>query len=157
MSDRPFPDDFVWGAATAAYQVEGAFDEDGRGPSVWDTFCRKPGAVFEGHSGDVACDHYHRYRDDIALMKKLGIGAYRFSVAWTRVLPAGVGEVNRKGLDFYDRLVDELLRQGIAPLCTIFHWDYPQALYAKGGWLNRDSPDWFAEYTEVLATTLGDR
>jgi beta-glucosidase len=158
MSDRqPFPEDFVWGAATAAYQVEGAFDEGGRGPSVWDTFSRKPGAVFEGHTGDVACDHYHRYREDIALMKELGIGSYRFSVAWTRVLPAGVGEVNRKGLDFYDRLVDELLRQGIAPLCTIFHWDYPQALYAKGGWLNRDSPDWFAEYTEVLATTLGDR
>src|SRR5438105_11989891 len=123
MHEMSFPPHFLWGAATAAYQVEGGADAHGKGPSIWDMFCRKPGAVFEGHSGDVACDHYHRYQDDVALMKALGIRSYRFSISWTRVLPDGVGHVNRKGLDFYDRLVDELLRHGIEPLCTVFHWD----------------------------------
>ena len=146
---RSFPKDFVWGAATASYQVEGAANEDGKGPSVWDVFCKKKGAVFEGHTGDVACDHYHRYKEDVALMKALGVKSYRFSVSWPRVLPEGTGAVNAKGLDFYSRLVDELLKNGIAPLCTLFHWDYPQALYKRGGWLNRDSADWFAEYTAV--------
>jgi beta-glucosidase len=153
----PFPDDFVWGVATASYQVEGAAAEDGKGPSVWDVFCKRKGAVYEGNTGDVACDHYHRYKEDIALMKALGAKSYRFSVSWPRVLPEGIGAVNDKGVDFYSRLVDELLKNGIKPLCTIFHWDYPQALYKKGGWLKRDSADWFAEYTGVLADKLGDR
>lgn len=153
----PFPKNFAWGVATAAYQIEGAAIEDGRGPSVWDVFCKKKGAVFEGHTGDTACDHYHRYKEDIALMKALGVKAYRFSVSWTRVLPDGTGAVNDKGLDFYSRLVDELLKSGITPMCTVFHWDYPQALYQRGGWLNRDSADWFADYTKVVADKLSDR
>ena len=152
-----FPKDFVWGAATASYQIEGAAYEDGKGASVWDVFCKKKGAVFEGHTGDVACDHYHRYKEDLALLKQLGAKSYRFSVSWPRILPEGVGTVNAKGVDFYDRLVDEILRHDIKPLCTVFHWDYPQALYKRGGWLNRDSADWFAEYTAVVASKLGDR
>jgi beta-glucosidase len=152
-----FPKDFVWGAATAAYQVEGAAAEDGKGPSVWDVFCKKKGAVFDGHTGDVACDHYHRYKEDVALLKALGAKSYRFSVSWPRVLPNGVGAVNEKGVDFYKRLCDDLEKNGIQPFCTIFHWDYPQALYKKGGWLNRDSADWFAEYTTLLADRLSDR
>jgi beta-glucosidase len=152
-----FGKDFVWGAATAAYQVEGAAAEDGRGPSVWDVFCKKPGAVFEGHTGDIACDHYHRYKEDVALMKALGITSYRFSVSWTRVIPEGVGKRNTKGFDFYSRLVDELLQAGISPLCTLFHWDFPQALYLRGGWLNRDVAGWFADYAAAVADRLGDR
>ncbi|MES1209255.1 MAG: GH1 family beta-glucosidase [Pseudomonadota bacterium] len=152
-----FPKDFVWGVATASYQVEGASAEDGKGPSVWDVFSKKPGAVFEGHTGDVACDHYHRYKEDIALMKRLGATSYRFSVSWPRVLPAGTGAPNPKGLDFYSRLVDELARNGIAPMCTLFHWDFPQALYQRGGWLNRDVAGWFADYAAVVADKLGDR
>ena len=152
-----FPKDFVWGVATAAYQVEGAAAEDGRGPSVWDVFCKKPGAVFEEHSGDVACDHYHRYPEDVALMKKLGARSYRFSVSWTRVLPEGTGATNDKGVDFYKRLLDELQKAGVAPMCTLFHWDYPQALYKRGGWLNRDSAAWFADYAALVADKLGDR
>jgi beta-glucosidase len=152
-----FPKGFVWGVATAAYQIEGAADDDGKGPSVWDAFSKKKGAVFEGHTGDDACDHYHRYLEDIALMKRLGVGSYRFSVSWPRVLPAGVGAPNRKGIDFYSRLVDELLDNDIEPLCTVFHWDYPQALYKRGGWLQRASADWFAEYTTLLGSKLGDR
>jgi beta-glucosidase len=152
-----FPKDFAWGAATASYQIEGAAHEDGKGLSIWDVFCKKKGAVFEGHTGDVACDHYHRYKEDFALLKQLGAKAYRFSVSWPRILPAGVGAVNQKGVDFYNRLVDEILRNDIKPMCTVFHWDYPQDLYARGGWLNRDSADWFAEYTAVIADKLGDR
>lgn len=152
-----FPADFVWGAATASYQIEGAAYEDGKGPSTWDVFSRRPGAVFEGHNGDVACDHYHRYESDVALMKELGIQSYRFSVNWPRVLPAGVGKVNEKGLDFYDRLVDALIGAGIQPFCTVFHWDFPQELQRRGGFMNRDVADWFAEFTTVLARRLGDR
>jgi len=152
-----FPADFMWGVATAAYQVEGAADEDGRGASVWDVFCKKKGATFEGDTGEKACDHYHRFKEDIALMKTLGVKSYRFSVSWSRVLPEGVGKVNDKGVDFYNRLLDELGKAGIAPMVTIFHWDYPQALYKRGGWLNRDSADWFAEYTTVLADKFSDR
>lgn len=152
-----FRDDFVWGVATAAFQIEGAAREDGKGPSVWDMFCRKPGAVYGGHTGDVADDHYHRTAEDIALMKQLGVGAYRFSVSWPRVMPEGVGSVNEKGLAFYDRLVDDLLAAGIAPYCTLFHWDFPLALYHRGGWMNRDSADWFAEYTAVIVDRLSDR
>jgi beta-glucosidase len=152
-----FPKDFAWGVATASYQVEGAAAEDGKGPSVWDVFVKKPGAIFGGDTGDVACDHYHRFKEDVALMKTLGVKSYRFSVSWPRVLPEGIGASNPKGLDFYSRLLDELGSHGIEPFCTIFHWDYPQALYKKGGWLNRDSADWFAEYTSLLADKFSDR
>jgi beta-glucosidase len=152
-----FPRDFVWGAATAAYQIEGAANEDGRGESVWDRFCATPGKVRNGDTGAVACDFYHRYRDDIALMRELGIDAFRFSIAWPRILPEGRGLVNRKGLDFYDRLVDELLGNGIDPYVTLFHWDTPQALEDKGGWPARATVDAFAEYVEVVGERLGDR
>ena len=133
-----FPQGFVWGAATAAYQIEGAARDDGRGPSIWDTFSRTPGKVFAGHTGDVACDHYHRYRDDVALMAELGLDAYRFSVAWPRIQPDGTGPVEPRGLDFYDRLVDELAAHGIRPLVTLYHWDLPQALEDVGGWTARE-------------------
>jgi beta-glucosidase len=156
-ADATFPESFVWGAATAAYQIEGAARDDGRGPSTWDVFCKRPGAVFEGHSGDVACDHYHRYRDDVGLMRELGLQAYRFSVSWSRVLPDGRSRINDAGLAFYDRLVDALLEAGIQPFCTLFHWDLPQALQLRGGWLNRDIGDWFGDYAAVLGTRLGDR
>jgi len=150
-----FPPGFGWGAATSAYQVEGAAATDGRGPSIWDTFARVPGNVRGGDTGDVACDHYHRYADDVALMADLGLRSYRFSVSWSRVLPAGTGPVNPKGLDFYKRLVDALHKAGIAPMLTLFHWDLPQALQDRGGWLNRDCADWFADYATVVATALG--
>jgi len=152
-----FPSGFVWGAAASSYQIEGATTTDGRGPSIWDSFCRVPGAVVGGHTGEVACDHYHRMVDDVALMKRMGLKAYRFSIAWPRVLPAGVGAVNDKGLDFYSRLVDELLKAGITPYPTLFHWDYPEALYQRGGWLNRETAEWFAEYTRVVVDRLSDR
>jgi beta-glucosidase len=152
-----FPDGFLWGAATASYQIEGAAAEDGKGESNWDVFCRRPGAVFEGHTGDVACDHYHRYPEDVALMKALGVSAYRFSISWPRVLPEGTGSVNRAGLDFYDRLTDAVLAAGIQPFCTLFHWDLPQALQHRGGFLNRDMADWFAEYAALMGRKLGDR
>jgi len=154
---RDFPRDFVWGAATAAYQIEGAVNEDGRGESVWDRFCATPGKVRNGETGAVACDFYHRYRDDIALMRELGLDAFRFSVAWPRVLPEGRGRVNEKGLDFYDRLVDELLGNGIEPYVTLFHWDTPQALEDEGGWPARATVDAFVEYVAAVAGRLGDR
>jgi beta-glucosidase len=152
-----FPADFVFGAATASYQIEGAAYEDGKGLSVWDMFCRKAGTIWQGQSGDVACDHYHRYREDVALMKETGLDAYRFSVSWPRVMPAGTGPVNEAGIGFYDRLVDELLEADIVPFVTLFHWDYPYELYCRGGWLNRDSSDWFADYTRVVVDRLSDR
>ena len=152
-----FPKNFVWGAATAAFQIEGAAGVDGKGQSVWDMMCRKPGAVFRGHTGDIACDHYHRWREDIGLMREMGLHAYRFSVSWPRVLPAGSDRANEAGLAFYDRLVDGLLAAGIEPFVTLFHWDYPLDLYQRGGWLNPDSPRWFADYAELLARRLGDR
>lgn len=152
-----FPKNFVWGAAAASYQIEGAAYEDGKGLSIWDMFCRKPGAIYHGNTGDVACDHYHRYAEDVALMQSIGLHAYRFSISWPRILPDGVGAVNAKGLDFYDRLVDELLAAGITPYATLFHWDYPYALYQRGGWLNPDSPAWFAEYVKIVVDTLSDR
>ncbi len=148
-----FPADFVWGAATASYQIEGAANEDGRGESVWDRFCATPGKVRNGDNGAIACDFYHRYRDDIALMRELGLDAFRFSIAWPRVLPDGRGRVNEKGLDFYDRLVDELLGNGIAPFVTLFHWDTPQAIEDAGGWPVRDTVDAFCEYVEAVAGT----
>jgi beta-galactosidase len=152
-----FPEDFVWGAATAAYQVEGAAGADGRGPSIWDTFSHTPGKVADGHTGDVACDHYRRYADDVRLMRDLGLAAYRFSVSWPRVLPAGAGAVNQTGLDFYDRLVDELLAAGIAPYVTLYHWDLPQALEDAGGWAARETAYRFADYAQVVGDRLGDR
>ncbi len=151
------PADFVWGVATSAYQIEGAFDADGRKPSIWDTFCRQPGTIDNGDNGDVACDHYHRWRDDVALINQLGADAYRFSIAWPRVLPDGTGDVNQKGIDFYDALVDELLESGITPFATLYHWDLPQALQDKGGWPSRDTAFAFAEYASVVVSALGDR
>ncbi|MEW2543174.1 GH1 family beta-glucosidase [Micromonospora chalcea] len=151
------PAGFIWGAATAAYQIEGAVDEDGRGPSIWDTFCRRPGAVDDGTSGSVACDSYHRWREDVDLLAGLGVDAYRFSVAWPRVMPAGRGAVNRRGLDYYDRLVDALCGHGIRPFVTLYHWDLPQALEDEGGWRVRDTAEWFAEYAAAVAGVLGDR
>jgi len=153
----PFRDDFAWGAAAAAYQIEGAHLEDGKGLSVWDQMCREPGRIWQGHTGDVACDHYHRYAEDVALMKEIGLSAYRLSISWPRVMPDGVGSVNEKGLAFYDRLIDELIAAGIQPWVTLFHWDYPYSLYCRGGWLNRDSSDWFAEYARVMVEKLSDR
>ena len=153
----PLPAAFRWGASTAAYQIEGAAAEDGKGPSVWDTFTARPDTVRDGHTGDTACDHYHRYQEDVALMKGLGLDAYRFSVSWPRVQPAGRGQVNGKGLDFYDRLVDELLANGVVPTPTLFHWDLPQALEDGGGWLDRDTAHRFGEYAAVVADRLGDR
>ncbi|MFC1442184.1 GH1 family beta-glucosidase [Streptacidiphilus sp. N1-10] len=151
------PASFTWGASTAAYQIEGAAHEDGKGDSVWDAFTRRPDAVRDGHTGDTACDHYHRFPEDVALMKGLGLDAYRFSVSWPRILPTGSGAVNQAGLDFYDRLVDELLAAGIAPTPTLFHWDLPQALEQQNGWLNRDTAYRFAEYAAVVAERLADR
>ena len=145
-----FPKNFVWGAAAASYQIEGAAYQDGKGLSVWDMFCKKDKTVWNGHSGEVACDHYHRYPEDVALMKQIGLHAYRLSVSWPRVLPEGVGKVNEKGLDFYDKLIDELLRAGITPYVTLFHWDFPLSLYHRGGWLNRDSASWFADYSAIV-------
>jgi beta-glucosidase len=149
-----FPDDFLWGAATAAYQIEGSPLADGAGPSIWHRFCHTPGRVANGDTGDVACDHYRRWRDDVALMRALGLRAYRFSIAWGRVLPAGSGAVNQRGLDFYRRLVDALLAAGIVPLATLYHWDLPAALDDRGGWLDRDVASRFGEYAEVCYRAL---
>ncbi|MFF0326057.1 GH1 family beta-glucosidase [Nonomuraea angiospora] len=148
---------FLWGTATAAYQIEGAVKEDGRGVSIWDTFAHEPGRTRDGHTGDVACDHYHRWREDVELMSGLGVNAYRFSIAWPRVQPQGDGEVNVAGLDFYERLVDALLEKGIQPVPTLFHWDLPQALQDRGGWINRDISGNFAEYAATVAARLADR
>lgn len=155
--DPVFPSDFLWGVAAAAYQIEGAVDVDGRGRSIWDEYCLRPGAIESGETGEVATDHYHRYREDVALMRDLGVGAYRLSVSWPRVQPAGSGTVNAAGLDFYDRLVDELCSAGIAPAVTLFHWDLPQALQDGGGWLARDTAARLAEYADIVGRRLGDR
>ena len=155
--NRLFPKDFIWGAATASYQIEGAWNEDGKGESIWDRFSRTPGKVLNGDTGDVACDHYHRWRDDIKLMKELGLKAYRFSSAWARILPDGRGKVNQAGIDFYSQLVDMLLKTGITPFVTLYHWDLPQALQDQGGWTKRMVVDAFVEYTDVMTRALGDR
>lgn len=152
-----WPKDFVWGTSTSSYQVEGAVGEGGRGPSIWDTRCRTKDKVAQGHSGDVACDHYHRYPEDIALMKDIGVSAYRFSIAWPRVLPQGRGVPNEAGLAFYDRLIDALLAAGIEPWICLYHWDLPQALDDLGGWISRDSAGWFADYTALAGRRYGDR
>jgi beta-glucosidase len=155
--DVSFPDGFAWGAATAAYQIEGAWDEDGKGESIWDRFCHTAGRIANGDTGDVACDHYHRWREDLGLMKELGLKAYRFSISWPRVLPEGRGGVNSKGLDFYSRLVDELLASSIEPFVTLYHWDLPQALQERGGWPARATAEAFLEYTDLMTRGLGDR
>ena len=152
-----FPPKFIWGAATASYQIEGAWNEDGRSPSVWDVFSQTPGKTYNGDTGNTACDHYHRYKEDVAIMKDLSLPAYRFSVAWPRVIPTGRGAVNQKGLDFYSRLVDELLSAGVDPWVTLYHWDLPQILQQQGGWMNPSISDAFAEYTRAVVDTLGDR
>jgi beta-glucosidase len=152
-----FPADFVWGAATAAYQIEGAVAEDGRGESIWDRFCATPGKVRNGESGAVACDFYHRFPDDIRLMSELGLDVFRLSIAWPRIFPEGRGRVNQRGLDFYDRLIDELLAQDVLPFPTLYHWDLPQALEDEGGWTARSTAEAFVEYAQVVAERLGDR
>ncbi len=152
-----FPDGFVWGAATASFQIEGASTEDGRGPSIWDTLCAKPGAILDASDGSVACDHYHRWESDLDLLAELGLSAYRFSIAWPRVMPTGRGAINEKGLAFYDRLVDGLLARGIQPYATLYHWDLPQALEDDGGWRARDTAYRFADYAAITQFRLGDR
>ncbi|HKR71404.1 MAG TPA: family 1 glycosylhydrolase, partial [Streptosporangiaceae bacterium] len=152
-----FPAGFEWGVATAAYQIEGAVAEDGRGESIWDTFCRQPGVIRDGDTGEVACDHYHRWAKDVALMADLGVTAYRFSIAWPRVQPGGRGPANQPGLDFYERLTDALLAAGITPVPTLYHWDLPQPLEDEGGWLNRDTASRFADYASLTAARLADR
>ncbi len=152
-----FSTDFLWGAATAAYQIEGAWNDENKGESIWDRFCHTPGKITNADTGDVACDHYHRYTDDVTLMRRLGLKAYRFSISWPRILPNGFGRVNLVGLDFYDRLVDTLLGVNIEPFVTLHHWDYPQSLQDIGGWCNRDNLPYFADYAALLVRRLGDR
>src|SRR5438093_308426 len=152
-----FPPDFSWGTATASYQVEGAWDEDGKGESIWDRFSHEPGRIMNGDTGDVACDQYHRYKEDVALMKELGLRGYRFSISWPRIFPEGKGKMNQAGLDYYNRLVDELLANGIRPFPTLYHWDLPQALQDEGGWANRDIIGHFTTYAETCIKSLGDR
>lgn len=156
-AQAPFPPDFLWGASTSAYQIEGATREDGRGEGIWDVFCRKPGAIWNGQNADVACDHYHRYAEDVRLMKQIGLRGYRFSVSWPRIFPQGAGALNEKGLDFYKRLVDQLLGAAIVPVLTLYHWDFPQVLQARGGWLNGDAAGWFADFAAEMSRRLSDR
>ncbi|WP_299028708.1 GH1 family beta-glucosidase [uncultured Thermanaerothrix sp.] len=152
-----FPPDFLWGAATSAYQIEGAWNEDGKGLSIWDTFAHQPGNIWQNQNGDIACDHYHRWQEDINVMKAMGLKAYRFSIAWSRIFPEGTGRVNFKGLDFYQRLIDGLLRAGIEPFVTLYHWDLPQALQDRGGWPNRETSEAFVNYADQVSRVLGDR
>ncbi|WP_028974128.1 GH1 family beta-glucosidase [Spirochaeta cellobiosiphila] len=155
--NNDFPHDFVFGVATSAYQIEGAVGEGGRTPSIWDTFSHTPGKTELNHNGDIACDHYHLYKDDVQLIKNLGVGAYRFSTSWNRVFPKGYGEVNQEGMDFYKKLVDELLENNIEPFLTLYHWDLPQCLYDEGGWMNRDTLKAFEEYAGTMVHVLGDK
>ncbi len=157
MTKLTFPDHFLWGTATASYQIEGAWDEDGKGESIWDRFAHTPGKILHGDTGDVACDHYHRWAEDIQLMQSLGMQAYRFSISWPRVLPTGRGRVNQSGLDFYSRLVDGLLQANITPFATLYHWDLPQGLQDEGGWPARSTAEAFVEYADLMSRTLGDR
>ncbi len=152
-----FPRNFAWGVATAAYQIEGAWDKDGKGESIWDRFCHSPGNIADNTTGDTACDHYNRYQEDIRLMRGFGISNYRASISWPRVLPEGKGRVNEKGLDFYDRLIDELCEANIEPFLTLYHWDLPQALQDMGGWANREVGKYFADYAALMLKRLGDR
>ena len=153
-----FPADFTWGASTSSYQIEGAVEEDGRGKSIWDVYAHTPGMVKNGDTGDVACDHYHRWVEDVEWLARGGFNAYRFSTAWPRILPAGAGAIEPRGLDFYDRLVDGLITRGVTPWLCLYHWDLPQAVQDQGGgWLNRDTADKFADYARIVARRLGDR
>ncbi len=154
---KKFPEGFLWGTATASYQIEGAWQEDGKGENIWDRFSHTPGKVQDGDTGDIACDHYHRWPEDIKLMQEMGLKAYRFSISWSRIIPDGDGAVNEKGLDFYDKLVDGLLAAGIEPYVTLYHWDLPQALQDKGGWANRDTAKAFARYADAVSKRLGNR
>ena len=156
-SPHPFPADFVWGVATSAFQIEGAAALDGKGPSIWDTFCRVPGAIADASNGDTACDHYHRWQSDLDMVQSLGVDAYRFSVCWPRVQPTGSGAWNEAGLGFYDRLVDGMLARGLAPYLTLNHWDLPQALQDQGGWAHRDTVHRFVDYARGITQRLGDR
>lgn len=155
--DTAFPPGFLWGAATAAYQIEGAYNEDGRGPSMWDTYVKIPGKIANGDTGDVACDHYHRYKEDVQIMKDLGLKSYRYSISWSRVLPEGTGAINAKGLEFYQNLTNELVANGIEPAVTLYHWDLPETLSAKGGWLNADTAVAFGQFSDIMFNALGDR
>lgn len=152
-----FSKDFVWGAATASYQIEGAWNEDGKGANIWDDFSHRPGTIQDKSTGDVACDHYHLYKDDVKMMKDMGLKAYRFSISWSRIIPEGTGAINQKGIDFYNNLINELIKNDITPYITLFHWDLPTALYVRGGWLNPESSQWFEYYTKVIAENFGDR
>lgn len=149
--------DFIWGAATASYQIEGAWNKDGKGPNIWDEFTHQPAKISDNSTGDTACDHYHLYKKDVKMMAQLGIKAYRFSISWSRILPEGTGRINQKGIDFYNNLITELLKYDITPFITLYHWDLPYELYLKGGWLNPQSSDWFAEYSRIIAENFGDR
>jgi beta-glucosidase len=157
QANKKFPSGFVWGAAAAAYQIEGAWNEDGKGESIWDRFCHTPGKIDNGDTGDVACDHYHLWRDDIRLMKEIGLKAYRFSISWPRLFPGGRGEINQSGIDFYSQLVDELLEKEIEPYVTLYHWDLPQALQDQGGWPARITAEAYVEYADLVSRKLGDR
>jgi beta-glucosidase len=152
-----FRENFIWGAASSSYQIEGGVHEDGKGLSIWDVMCNRPDVISDGYSGNVSCDHYHRYKEDVAMMRQIGLKAYRFSISWPRILPEGVGRINPKGIAFYDRLVDELLENNILPFATLFHWDFPYELYKKGGWLSDDSSNWFADYARTVVDALSDR
>ena len=152
-----FAKDFVWGAATSSYQIEGTGRDSGKGQNIWDVFKKEPGRVYEGHTGDIACDHYHRFREDVAYMKELGLKGYRFSIDWSRVLPEGTGKVNEKGIDFYNALIDELLEQGIEPYITLYHWELPYEIYKRGGWMNPEIVEWFGQYARLVAERFSDR
>ena len=152
-----FAKDFVWGAATSSYQIEGTGRDSGKGQNIWDVFTKKPGRVYEGHTGDIAYDHYHRFREDVAYMKELGLKGYRFSIDWSRVLPEGTGKVNEKGIDFYNALIDELLEQGIEPYITLYHWELPYEIYKRGGWMNPEIVEWFGQYARLVAERFSDR
>ena len=152
-----FAKDFVWGAATSSYQIEGTGRDSGKGQNIWDVFTKEPGRVYEGHTGDIACDHYHRFREDVAYMKELGLKGYRFSIDWSRVLPEGTGKVNEKGIDFYNALIDELLEQGIEPYITLYHWELPYEIYKRGGWMNPEFVEWFGQYARLVAERFSDR
>ena len=152
-----FKKDFIWGAATASYQIEGAWNLDGKGPNIWDEFTHQPGKILDNSTGDTACDHYHLYKQDVKMMAELGLKAYRFSISWSRILPNGTGKINQKGIDFYNNLIDELLKYNITPFVTLYHWDLPYELYLQGGWLNPQSSEWFREYSRIIAENFGDR
>lgn len=152
-----FRENFTWGAATSAYQIEGAVHEDGKGLHIWDVYTSEPGHIFENHTGEVACDHYHRFREDVKIMKEMGLKAYRFSIDWSRVLPEGTGKVNEKGIAFYNALIDELTANGIEPFVTLYHWELPYELYKRGGWMNPQIVEWFGDYARLVAERFSDR